>query len=146
MHEAWELVRQGGGWSITVVGMGAVLTSLILLVVFIKVFAAIIRAVERRGERREEAARAAPSAPQEPTSSPEGAVAAAIALANGERQEELVAAVSYAIHNYLSGEAEAYAFPPAAAGEGEGSNPWSMAGRMRLMNDRTRLMDRVHRG
>ena len=147
MQEALELIRQGDGWNAAITGMGAVFVSLIILVIFIKVFAAIIKSAEARRERRGEAVEAKPSPPPEDVKfesdvAPEVAAAISVALAGSDRQEEVVAAVSYAIHNHLH--QEAAPLLPAAAGEGngKGSNPWSIAGRMRLMNDRARMLDR----
>ncbi len=152
MGNILELIGQGKGWSVTLVGMGAVFVSLILLVVFVKVFAAIIGLVEARRTAREEAPSASsppvmekPAPPPEVT--PEIAAATAIALAADGRQEEIVAAVSYAVHNHLSA-GEAVCTVPAAAGneDGKGASPWSMAGRMRLMNGRMRWVNRGKRG
>jgi len=134
------------------VGMGAVFVSLILLMVFIKVFAAIMRLVEARRTAKEEASSASspPPAMGKPASSPEVtpeiAAAAAIALAADGRQEEIVAAVSYAVHNHISAEEAACNVPAAGTENGKGAGPWSMAGRMRLMNGRMRWVNRSGRG
>lgn len=73
-----------------------------------------------------------------PRVTPEIAVAAAIALAKMGAEEELAAAVAYALHKYVSDEGAMEVAPAVAAdGEGQGFDPWSMAGRMHLMNGRT---------
>lgn len=69
---------------------------------------------------------------------PEIAVAAAVALAKMGAEEELAAAVAYALYRYVSDEGAMEAVPAVAAdGEGQGFDPWSMVGRMHLMNGRT---------
>ena len=75
-----------------------------------------------------------------PRVTPEIAVAAAIALAKMGAEEELAAAVAYALYRYVSDEGAAQGVAPAAVagdGEGQGFDPWSMAGRMHLMDSRT---------
>lgn len=78
-----------------------------------------------------------------PRVTPEIAVAAAIALAKMGAEEEVAAAVAYALYRYVSDEGAMEAVPAAAAdGEGQGFDPWSMAGRMHLMNGRSAHMSR----
>ena len=178
MRDAFNLIQQGGGWELAVIGMGSVFTSLILLLVFIKIFAAIIKWVQGKGEKEE----AAPETPlldqgQHPTIEistgagpevkPETAAAMGVALGLSSSQDELTAAVSYAMHDHLSGGLPIYGVPPAVSAaityalhdfvangaggdtlhtttakeDGEvvsGHSPWSMAGRIQLMNARSR--------
>ena len=154
MSEAFNLISQGGGWSITLVGMGAVFASLIILMIFIKVFAAILQAVYREKDTGGEVAETPPGpvesveAPSFSEVTPEVVVAVAMALAEGGRQEEVAAAVSYTIHNHVSGDAVPLLSPAGTADEenGDGPSPWRMAGRARLMNSRNRQTVRGRRG